>query len=95
MSIGYFMIMPNDSQLKLRLPSDLKQKIEEIAESEKRSMNAEIVARLENSFNFQKKIRPLIQYQRSFVRIFISAPDPVIKGRIRQSGSCGPLHGEH
>lgn len=53
MSIGYFMIMPNDSQLKLRLPSDLKQKIEEIAESEKRSMNAEIVARLENSFNFQ------------------------------------------
>lgn len=47
------MIVPNDSQLKLRLPSDLKQKIEEIAESEKRSMNAEIVARLENSFNFQ------------------------------------------
>lgn len=47
------MIVPNDSQLKLRLPSDLKQKIEEIAEAEKRSMNAEIVARLENSFNFQ------------------------------------------
>ena len=47
------MIIPNDSQLKLRLPSDLKQKIEETAESEKRSMNAEIIARLENSFNFQ------------------------------------------
>ena len=34
-------------------------------------------------------------YQRSFVRIFISAPDLTCKAEIRQSGSCGPLHGEH
>ena len=28
-------------------------------------------------------------------KTLISAPDPVIKAEIRQSGSCGPLHGEH
>jgi len=54
-----------------------------------------ILSRIRQFSVSQKKIRPPIQYQRSFVRIFISAPDPVIKAEIRQSGSCGPLHGEH
>ena len=52
-------------------------------------------AKLVLFFQFSKKIRPPIQYQRSFVRIFISAPDLTCKAEIRQSGSCGPLHGEH
>lgn len=43
-----------DSQIKLRLPTELKQKIENEAQNSKRSMNAEILARLENSFNFKK-----------------------------------------
>ena len=43
-----------DSQIKLRLPTELKQKIENEAQNTKRSMNAEILARLENSFNFKK-----------------------------------------
>ena len=43
-----------DSQIKLRLPTELKQKIENEAQNTKRSMNAEILARLENSFNFRK-----------------------------------------
>ena len=44
-----------ESQFKLRLPTTLKLKIENEAQGLKRSMNAEIVARLENSFkNFKK-----------------------------------------
>ncbi|MEB3767281.1 Arc family DNA-binding protein [Acinetobacter sp. MD2] len=46
------MLISQDAQLKIRLPSDLKQKIEEVASQEKRSMNAEIVDRLEKSFHF-------------------------------------------
>lgn len=43
-----------DAQFKLRLPTTLKLKIENEAQGLKRSMNAEIMARLENSFNFKK-----------------------------------------
>ena len=43
-----------DTQFKLRLPTTLKLKIENEAQGLKRSMNAEIVARLEKSFNFKK-----------------------------------------
>jgi len=43
-----------DTQFKLRLPTTLKLKIENEAQGLKRSMNAEIVARLENRVVFQK-----------------------------------------
>ena len=43
-----------EAQFKLRLPTTLKLKIENEAQGLKRSMNAEIVARLEKSFNFKK-----------------------------------------
>ena len=46
------MSLLSDSQVKLRIPTELKQRIEAEAQDAKRSMNAEIVARLENSFNF-------------------------------------------
>lgn len=39
-----------DSQFKLRMPAELREKIEESAKEAKRSLNAEIVARLEESF---------------------------------------------
>ena len=38
-----------DSQFKLRLPANLREQIEQAAKESKRSLNAEIVARLENS----------------------------------------------
>lgn len=38
-----------DSQFKLRLPAKLREQIEQAAKESKRSLNAEIVARLENS----------------------------------------------
>ncbi|ECV5573470.1 Arc family DNA-binding protein [Salmonella enterica] len=39
-----------DPQLRIRLPIELKEKIEEIAKANNRSMNAEIVKRLDSSF---------------------------------------------
>jgi len=39
-----------DPQMKIRLPADLKDQIETAAKDSGRSMNAEIVARLERSF---------------------------------------------
>lgn len=40
-----------DPQFKLRIPEDLKAKVEESAKANHRSLNAEIVARLESSFD--------------------------------------------
>lgn len=40
-----------DPQMKIRLPADLKDQIEAVAKQSGRSMNAEIVARLEGSFD--------------------------------------------
>ena len=39
-----------DIQTNLRLPADLKERLREAAETSNRSMNAEVVARLEDSF---------------------------------------------
>lgn len=39
-----------DQQMKVRLPADLKQHIEDAANTARRSLNAEIVARLQESF---------------------------------------------
>jgi len=40
-----------DLHFRLRIPEELKSKVEEAAASNHRSMTAEIVARLEQSFN--------------------------------------------
>jgi len=40
----------DEPQMNLRIPSDLKDKIEEAATANKRSVTAEVVARLEDSF---------------------------------------------
>ena len=39
-----------DPQLKLRLPPDLKSRVEDAAKANNRSMNAEIVSRLQGTF---------------------------------------------
>lgn len=43
--------LQKDPQYKLRLPADLKEKIEKSAQEKNRSMNADIVARLQDSFD--------------------------------------------
>ncbi|WP_199183803.1 Arc family DNA-binding protein [Novosphingobium sp. HII-3] len=42
-----------DAQMKIRLPADLRDAIVASADAAKRSLNAEIVARLESSFEFE------------------------------------------
>lgn len=49
-----------DPQMKIRLPSGLKEKIAESALANGRSQNAEIVARLEASFDPDKTLLPEI-----------------------------------
>lgn len=44
------MTIQTDPQYKLRLPEELRDKIKESASTHNRSMNADIVARLEDSF---------------------------------------------
>lgn len=48
-----------DPQYKLRIPQELKDKIEEAAEANGRSMNAEIVQRLQDSFSDHQTARLL------------------------------------
>lgn len=48
----------NDPQVNLRIPASLKAKIDEAAELNVRSMNAEIVSRLEMTFDAIGKITP-------------------------------------
>lgn len=48
-----------DQQLKIRLPAELKEKVELSAKAYKRSMNADIVARLERSFMVEPELSPL------------------------------------
>lgn len=47
----------DDLHFRLRIPDDLKQRIAEAAENNRRSMTAEIVARLESSFNFWQNLK--------------------------------------
>lgn len=52
MSNPYF--KQTDPQYKMRLPPELKERIAESAKAHNRSMNADIVARLEKSFEEEK-----------------------------------------
>lgn len=59
-------LKPQDDYMKtaLRLPRDLHAKIQEEAAASGRSMNAEIVARLQDSFltSFEREVPPLQQF---------------------------------
>ncbi|MEM1397025.1 MAG: Arc family DNA-binding protein [Pseudomonadota bacterium] len=52
-----------DLHFRLRIPKDLKEHIEEVARLNKRSMTAEIIDRLENSF------RPMEHYDASHIDV--------------------------
>ncbi|WP_423393288.1 Arc family DNA-binding protein [Burkholderia sp. LMG 21824] len=49
----------DDLQTNLRLPADLKAKLKQIADANNRSMNAEVVARLEESFTVESSGQPM------------------------------------
>jgi len=48
-----------DTPLRIRLPAELKSKVQVSAVGSRRSMNAEIVARLEQSFREEVRTEPL------------------------------------
>lgn len=50
--------MTDDAQMKIRLPRDLKERIEAAAVAANRSWNGEIVSRLERSFDPAVKLLP-------------------------------------
>ena len=49
--------------VRLRVPPELKQKIEESAEKNNRSQSAEMVARLEESFEPEVKVSETLEFQ--------------------------------
>lgn len=76
--VHYDRLMENDAQLKIRLPINLKGKIEVTAKQNKRSMNAEIVARLEATFigelsdaELMKKREDLRKFVRDEIQDFL------------------------
>lgn len=50
-----------DSQFKLRMPAAIRAKVEQAAKDSRRSLNAEIVVRLEASFA-QEATKPEVQH---------------------------------
>ena len=52
-----------DSQFKLRLPAALREQIELAAQESKRSLNAEIVARLEESYSKGSAAQPMSEHE--------------------------------
>ncbi|WP_370049327.1 MULTISPECIES: Arc family DNA-binding protein [Salipiger] len=59
-----------DPQFKLRLPLDLKERIELAAHAENRSMNAEILARLNASFETMGDYQVLAVMMQDFGKYF-------------------------
>lgn len=73
--------MQTDPQYKLRLPADLKEKIKQASDENHRSMNAEIVARLQDSFEATDQARKVLDeetkedlYQEFVERILSNTP---------------------
>lgn len=58
----------NDPQYKLRWPSELREKIAESAKAHNRSMNADIIARLEQSLS-QSSDDKISNLQNAFMRL--------------------------
>ena len=64
--LRYMVIMSSkhlNAQYNLRLPDDLKEKVAQSAKEHNRSMNADIVARLEESFEPEVKVSETLEFQ--------------------------------
>ena len=67
-------------KLQLRLPEGLRRRIERSAENNKHSMNAEILARLEASFEKEDREKLIEETVRKTLEI--AAPDPALFTRM-------------
>lgn len=63
MSNPYF--KQTDPQYKMRLPPELKERIAESAKAHNRSMNADIVSRLEQSFEAEYRVNKFREVEKS------------------------------
>lgn len=63
-----------DPQMKLRLPPEMRDQLKEAAEANKRSMNAEIVSRLQDSFQVDASL-PYgdLSDPQAFARVLVDA----------------------
>ena len=64
--LRYMVIMSSkhlNAQYNLRWPDDLKEKVAQSAKEHNRSMNADIVARLEESFEPEVKVSETLEFQ--------------------------------
>lgn len=70
-----------DQQMKVRLPADLKQHIEDAASAARRSLNAEIVARLQASFDASGELPSAVrdQIDEEAERMGISSQDALTR----------------
>lgn len=69
------MTMQTDPQYKLRMPADLRDKLKKAAKENHRSMNAEMVARLQESF------QPDVQQHRVPQKVWKALEDAVMSAR--------------
>lgn len=81
-----------DPQMKIRLPADLKEQIEAASKNSGRSMNAEIVARLQHSFSLPDlsgKTRRLTEtgeiVERDIVQVIADLQDLLAKAHFAAS----------
>ncbi|EAW8020972.1 Arc family DNA-binding protein [Salmonella enterica] len=69
-----------DAQMKVRLPADLKEMLEDAAKFNKRSLNAEVLYRLRGSFTTDEAIleetRKFVdEYEADFIRKLKNSPE--------------------
>jgi hypothetical protein len=84
-----------DTQFKLRIPAELKSRLEDHATASGRSLSAEIVHRLERSFDPMSEylgsmgLRAQIAAEREMARSTVEMMDRVIQEMVDQRGGAG------
>tara|TARA_B100000700_G_scaffold189815_1_gene209169 strand:- start:39703 stop:39942 length:240 start_codon:yes stop_codon:yes gene_type:complete len=77
------MTQQTDPQYKLRMPEELRDRLKEAAKDNHRTMNAEIVARLQESF------QPSVQQHRVPAKVWEALEDAIMSAR-RERGESPP-----
>lgn len=72
-----------DPQFKLRLPSDLKDRIQSAASKNNRSMNAEIVATLEDAYTPVSELAMLTERLQAVTAYYEATDDPAQRKVLR------------
>lgn len=71
-----------DPTIYMRIPADLKDRLDQAAEENKRSLTAEVVARLEQSLSVQ--VNPVVEVGAAFVIDRLDEMQKLLDGRVRE-----------